>query len=112
MEKNTAVNLDGKIIISEHEVLPPKDRNKTTKSVTFVFIKRHDKATPLVINQRQFLCAQFDQQDKITTVVSKLLSEVPDSGQNEPTDGTTGDRPSSFISIFGMQLLLDAGKFS
>lgn len=54
----------------------------------------------------------FSSQDKITTVVSNLLLKVPDSGQNEPTDGTTGDRPSSFISIFGMQLLLDAGKFS
>ena len=40
MEKNTAVNLDDKIIISENEV-PPKDRNKSIKSITCVFIKKH-----------------------------------------------------------------------
>lgn len=42
MEKNIAVILDGNITVSEHELLSPKGRNKTTNPVTCVFIKKHN----------------------------------------------------------------------
>lgn len=50
MEKNIAVIFDGDITVSEHELPSPKGRNKTTKSVTCVFINKHNTAPPFMIN--------------------------------------------------------------
>lgn len=44
MEKNTAVILDDNITVSEHELLSPKGRNQTAKSVTCVLIRKLNKA--------------------------------------------------------------------
>ncbi len=49
MEKNIAVILDDNITINKHQLFSPKGRKKD-KSVTCVFIKKHNKAAPSVIN--------------------------------------------------------------
>lgn len=48
--KEYCCDLDDYITISENDLLSPKGRNQTTKSVICVFIKKHNEATPLVIN--------------------------------------------------------------